>query len=401
MAEKVRLAVVGGMRGGAFDGAIAALSDRVVLEAVCDIDEKVIAQWKERHPGIGLYTDYDKMLAESDCTAVFVATPYPLHAGQAVKAMLSGRHVISEVVAADSIEDCWKLVETVERTGVVYMLAENCCYMRPNMMVLNMAEKGLFGELTYAEGAYIHDCRDLYFRKDGSPTWRGKLRKESRANTYPTHSLGPVAQWLGINRTDRLVTTASFETSEISVTRYVKRNLGPDHPASKTGYLRHGDSTTTVITTERGAVIVLRIDGVSLRPHNMTHYVLQGSRGAYISPRQGKENHLVWIEGKSEATEDGIAGSWDDLEKYAAEFDHPLWRKFGDEAGKAGHGGGDFFVIYDFVEALLEGKPSPIDVYDAAAWSSIVPLSVQSVENGCVPVEIPDFRSTRNRQGQA
>ena len=395
MTDKIKLGIVGARRGLHITGAFAGLNGKIELTAICDLNEQLLRESGNKNPGVGLYTDYDKMLAESDCNAVFVSTPYPIHAGQAVKAMESGRHVLSEVVAAHTIDDCWKLVEAVEKTGLTYMFAENYCYMRHNMMVLNMVQKGLFGELTYAEGAYIHDCREIFFNSDGTPTWRGLIRHETNGNTYPTHSLGPVAQWLGINRTDRLTTASSFATQQTSTTRYVQKKFGPDNPASKPEWYMHGDSATTVINTGNGAVIVIRVDWSSIRPHNMTHYVLQGSKGAYISPRHEKENPLVWIEGRSEAREDGIALGWDELEKYSSDVEHPLWKEYLAQAEKAGHGGGDFFIFHDFAEAVLEEKTPPIDVYDAVTWSCIVPLSLESIEKGGAPVPVPDFRSGR------
>lgn len=197
----IRFGIVGGRRGASFINAIAALSDKVMLTSVCDISEEVLSWWNEKLPGIRRYTSFERMLDEDDCDAVLIATPMDLHAAQAVKAMASGRHVLSEVPAAITLDECWELVETVEKTGLTYMLAENYCYMRPNMMILNMVQKGLFGDLTYAEGAYIHDCRQLCFYGDGQLTWRGFIHakdKHMNGNTYPTHSLGPVAQWLGI-----------------------------------------------------------------------------------------------------------------------------------------------------------------------------------------------------------
>ena len=210
--KPIKLAVVGGHRGASFEHALAILQERIELAAICDLSEKVLDAWREKHPGLPTFTSYETMLDQADCDAVFICTPLGLHAGQAVQAMQAGKHVLSEVVAADTLDDCWRLVETVEQTGRTYMLAENYCYMRSNMMVNNMARQGVFGETVYAEGAYIHDCCALLFDEKDGLTWRGKMRQGPNRNTYPTHSLGPVAQWMGINRSvgdgtggDRLV----------------------------------------------------------------------------------------------------------------------------------------------------------------------------------------------------
>jgi predicted dehydrogenase len=390
--EKIKLAVVGGRRGDAFNRALEAFSERVGLTAVCDLSEEVRARWKSNYPWVETFASYEELLAKADCNAVFIATPMLLHAGQAVQALQAGKHVVSEVIAAATIDDCWQLVETVERTGLVYMLAENYCYMRPNMMVLNMAQQGLFGEITYAEGAYIHDCRNLLFSPDAETTWRGQLRRQFNCNTYPTHSLGPVAQWLGVNRPggDRMVTTATWTSAGRSTQRYASELLGPDHPATQDAFWRLGDSATTVIRTERGAVIVLRVDWASARPHNMTHYVLQGVHGGYVSARHEHEDPLIWIDGRSPGKSPGDA-AWEPLWNYSAQYEHPRWQQWRAQAEKAGHGGGDFFVLEDFINAIQRGTRPPIDVYDAVTWSSIMPLSDQSVARGNVPVEIPDF----------
>ncbi|MCX8038885.1 MAG: Gfo/Idh/MocA family oxidoreductase, partial [Candidatus Sumerlaeia bacterium] len=149
-------------------------------------------------------TDYRRLCALDTVDAVVIATPVPLHAPMAVDAMRAGKHAFSEVAAATTLEDCWALVETKEKTGRTYMMAENSCYMRPSMQILTMVQRGIFGECTYAECGYVHDCRNIKFNADGTLTWRGEMARDLTGNLYPTHQFGPVAQWLGINRTDRL-----------------------------------------------------------------------------------------------------------------------------------------------------------------------------------------------------
>lgn len=396
MADRVRLAVVGGHRGGAFDNALQALDERVELTAICDLSEDVLARWRDRWPAVQTYSSYDRMLERSDCTAVFVATPPALHASMAVQALEAERHVISEVFAAFTLDECWQLVETVEKTGLVYMMAENYCYMRPNMMVLNMVNHGVFGELTYAEGAYIHDCRDLMFTDDGDWTWRGRYRVNFSGNGYPTHSLGPVAQWLGVNRPggDRLVTTATWTSQAKAACNYVRERFGSDHPAGSDDYWSMGDAATTVIQTQKGTLIVLRVDWASARPHNMTHYVLQGTQAAYISARRRheREDHLIWIDAVSPGSSPQGDAAWEPLWTHSQTYEHPYWREWRAQAERAGHGGGDFFVLKDFLSAIETGSRPAVDVYDAVTWSSIVPLSAQSVAQNGAPVDIPDFR---------
>lgn len=390
--ETLGLGVLGGNRGAMFNALLASFGGRVELRAVCDLDEAVLARWRGEVPGVRTYARYEEMLDDSSVDAVFVATPAPVHGGHSLSALAAGKHVLSEVYAAETLEECHALVEAVDRTGLVYMMAENYCSMRPNMMVRHMAESGLFGEMTYAEGAYIHDCRGLMFRPDGSLTWRGEVRVGRTAcNCYPTHSLGPVAQWFGLGRSDRMVETVTFCTRPEGSWRYVRDRYGADHPLASPEKMSHVDSATTLIATEKGSVIVLRVDASSPRPHNMTHYALQGTSGSYLSPRHDGEDPLVWLEGISEGDSPSGAARWQSLWSLADQWEHPRWREEGARAEATGHGGGDWFVLADFLAAVLDGAPPAIGVRDAVSWSSIVPLSRESVARGGAPVAVPDF----------
>ncbi|WP_135556282.1 Gfo/Idh/MocA family protein [Paenibacillus cymbidii] len=395
MERRVKLAVLGGNRGQAFNAALGLLREEVELTCICDLSGETIASWQARFPGIRGYADYADMLETGDCDAVFIATPIAQHAGQAIAALRAGKHVLCEVYAADTIDEAWALVEAVEQSGLVYMLAENYCYLRANMAVLNMVQSGVFGDITFAEGAYVHDCRRLRLDERGALTWRGEQLRRFRGNSYPTHSLGPIARWLGVNRTDRLVRSATFVSRTGSLLHYIADRYGADHPALQPGFWAHGDTVTTVVETASGALATLRFDGDSARPHNMAGYSLQGTKGAYLSGRYEGEDGLVWLEGIGQTDEYGQAAEWDRLSALYDRFEHPAWRRYKEQAQRTGHGGGDFFVLRDFVAAIREGTPPPIDVYDAAAWSAVVPVSAESVRRGGAPVEIPDF--TRGR----
>ncbi|MDF2668454.1 MAG: hypothetical protein K0R67_760 [Paenibacillus sp.] len=396
----VRLAVVGGRRGAAFKLALSTLSDRVTLTAVCELNEKMLNDWKQNYPDIRTYTDYAQLLEAPDVDAVLLATPLMMHARQAIQALRAGKHVLSEVIAAHTLEDAWELVETVEQTGLTYMLAENYCYMRPNMMIGNMIGQGVFGDITFVEGAYIHDCRRLTHYPDGELTWRGELQHNLNAMNYPTHSLGPLAQWLGINRTDELDYMSTYTSRNGSMTRYFQEQFGDSHPGSNPSYWQQGDSAVTTIRTKKGVVISLRLDWVSGRPHNMTHYGLQGTKGAYLAARHDHEDPLVWIDGRSPGSSLDLPGQekavWESLWAYRDEYEHPLWQRWLKEAEQAGHGGGDFFVIDEFVSSIHNKRRPAIDVYDAVTWSSVFPLSLQSVGTEGKPIQFPAF--TKNRK---
>jgi predicted dehydrogenase len=392
--EPLRAAVVGGHRGRSYLRAFMALPEQVTLAAICDRNESVLAEWRQEFPDLPLYARYEDLLAADACDAVFLATPVQVHASQSLAALQAGKHVLAEVPAATTIDECWALIEAVERSGKTYMMAENYCYRRPNMMVHHMVEQGVFGRRTYAEGAYIHDTRNLLFTADGKLTWRGQIARDFNGNVYPTHSLGPVAQWLettGRDRRDRFVELVCYMTPETGRWRYAAEQFGADHLAARPDFFKLGDSASVLLRTERGAVAYIRRDAASSRPHNMTHYALQGERASYLAPRYDGEDPLIWIEDRSPGERIGRE-RWQPLWDYAGEYEHPRWKERGAVAREAGHGGGDYFIVEDFVRAVLAGAPPAIDVYDAVTWSSVFPLSIESFAQGGRPVVIPDFR---------
>jgi hypothetical protein len=220
------------------------------------------------------------------------------------------------------------------------------------------------------------------YKPDGTLTWRGEqMYREGSGNRYPTHAIGPVAQWMGINKTDRFVSLVSMCSRAFGARQYAAQKFGKDSPQAKIEF-GGGDSTTTLIKTAKGAVVDLRYDIASSRPVKSTVYQsLQGEKASYQS-LTGE----IWIDGKSEKYE------WEPVAKYAKQYDHPLWQEFGKDAEQAGHGGSDFFEIKEFFDALRAGRKPAMDVYDAVTWSCITPLSDESIRKGSVPVEVPDFR---------
>ncbi|MDQ3699736.1 MAG: Gfo/Idh/MocA family oxidoreductase, partial [Chloroflexota bacterium] len=357
MPRPVRAAVVGGHRGRGYRRAFTALPQQVTLSAICDRDEAVLATWRQEFPDLPLFARLEDLLEADVCDAVFLATPIQAHLPQTLAALAAGKHVLVEVVAATTIDECWALIEAVERAGTTYMMAENYCYTRANMMVRHMVQQGVFGDRTYAEGAYLHDTRPLLFTAQGELTWRGELAKELNGNTYPTHSLGPVAQWLGTSGPrpdDRFVELVCYVTPETGRWRYAAERFGSDHPAAQRGFFKMGDSASVLLRTERGAVAYIRRDAASARPHNMTHYTLQGTQGAYLAPRHGAEDPLVWIAGRSPGERYGQE-RWQPLWDYAGEYEHPRWQERGAVAREAGHGGGDYFIVEDFLRAVHTG----------------------------------------------
>jgi len=389
--KSMRLGVIGVGGRGTYLLSLTLQLEGVAVTAVCDIDPKRVDQagalvekaGGKRPAGFTAGpTDYRRLLAREDVDAVIIATPMQLHGVMSVDALRAGKHVLSEVAAAVTLDECWALVRAAEQSGRIYMMSENCCYYRQNLMVLQMVRAGLFGEMTYAECGYVHDCRYLLFNPGGSLTWRGELARDFTGNLYPTHALGPVCQWLGINRGDRLVSLVASTSAQKSGARYVSGKFGADSPAARTRFAV-GDTTTTLMRTAKGAVIDLRYDTLSARPHpNTTYYTLQGEKASYKDDGVKQE---IWLEGKSKDY------AWEPAATYADAFEHPLWKRSTEKSRKSGHGGADYFAVAEFVDAIRAGRPAPIDACDAAAWSCIIPLSAASIRAGGAPQDIPDF----------
>ena len=329
---------------------------------------------------------YRAMLDRSDLDAVMICTSWRARVPAALATLRSGKHAFLEVPAALTIEDCWQLVDTAEATRRHCMMMENCCYGREELMVLNMCRQGLFGELLHGEGSYFHDLRSwLTDDSRGLSKWRTREHTLRDGNLYPTHGLGPIAQYMGINRGDRFDQIVSMSSPSRGLAEYAERHLPPQHPHRLARYVC-GDLNTSLIQTVRGRTIVVKHDIVNPVPYSRTNLIV-GTRGAFAG-----DPDRICVEGR------GAPEEWDlDMGKWHAEFDHPLWTKCGklaagiDRQGGMGHGGMDFVMKWRIVQCLREGLPLDQDVYDAAAWSAIGPLSEQSVARRGAPVEVPDF----------
>jgi len=384
--KPVRVAFIGvGNRGTGLLKVLLSMPNTQVT-AICDINEdhlnrgiEIVRRLRGNTPAgfkEGEY-DYRRMLERDDFEAVLIATPIPWHAVMAVDAMNAGKHVGSEVPGAYTVDDCWSLVDTKEKTGKRYMLLENYLYERSRLMVLNMVRAGVFGDIYYAECSYIHDCRALRFESDGALTWRGEVKRTMFGNLYPTHSLGPVSKWMNLNRGDRIESLVSRMSPPVALHVYAAKQFGADSLPAMTQFAG-GDMSVTLLTTAKGRLVTVYYDSDSPRPASLFH-VCQGPNGCYDS-REG-----IYIDGVSPAHE------WEAVDAYREKYDHEHWRTRGEEAAKTGHGGGDYFSISDFVEMARQDCEPLVDVYDSAAWSSLVELSRKSIESGGRSVEVPDF----------
>jgi predicted dehydrogenase len=329
-----------------------------------------------------LYTEgphaYQKMLQRDDIDLVIVATPWSWHAEMVVCAMDHGKDVAVEVPAVTTIADCWRIVDTSERTRRHCMMLENCCYGYNETLVLRMIHAGLFGDLLYGEGAYLHDLREELFSNAGEGLWRRAEHTLHNGNLYPTHGLGPVANYMGIQRGDRFDYVVSMSSPQRGLDSYRTKHLKAGDPRLSEKYVT-GDMNTSLIKTTKGLTITVKHTVSTPHPYDRVNQIA-GTEGIFedYPPR-------LYLDGQN-ADE-----SWGTLDKWK-EYEHPLWKKEGELARKmGGHGGMDYIMLYRLLECVRLGIAPDMDVYDAAAWSSVVELSVQSVGHGSRPIEFPDF----------
>ncbi len=368
------------------------------IAAVCDIRPQRV-EWAQKavveagFPKPKGYTrgerDFERMCAEEDLNLVYNAAPWRWHTPICLSAMNNGKHAASEVNIALSVEDCWKLVETSEKTKKHCVMQENCCYDSTEMVVLNMIEQGLFGEIMHGECGYLHDLRGLKIH----PTvyqgmWRAHQSLKRNGNLYPTHGIGPMAWCMDINRGDAFDTLVSMSTKSVGLNEFAEKKYKEaknEKDKKFYGEWRNrnyalGDVNITLIRTKHGKTIICKHDTNLPRPYSRD-FLVQGSKGLvrkYPSER-------VHIEGLSKGH------GWEDFGQYKQKYEHPVWKAIREKAKGAGHGGMDFIEDYRLITALRRGITPDIDVYDSVAWSAIIPLSEQSIEKGNSPVEFPDF----------
>jgi len=388
--DVVRIGMVGVGNRGSYLTRLLLDMDGVEIRAVGDIDESKAARvqaWaaEKGKPKPESYCrgqrDYERLCDRDDLDVVLTATPWELHTPVCVAAMRAGKHAVTEVAAAWTLDQCWELVDTAEQTRLHCVMLENVCYFRDAMMILNMARQGLLGELVHAECGYQHDLRgyEVDTTPGARPGWRHRAALEHNGNLYPTHPIGPVAQWMDINRGDRFDYLVSVSSKSVGVPAYFRRKLGADHPLAME-QLKQGDINTTLIRTVNGCTITLYYDTQLPRPYDLIFRV-QGTQGIYFGSLK-----QIYIDGRSPTHH-----QWEPIEPYAEEFDHPLWKRLGDQAAGKGHGGSDYVMLHRLIDAFRTGTAPDMDVYDAAAWSVITPLSEQSVAQRGRSIDFPDF----------
>ena len=350
-----------------------------------------------REPAVygGAEDSWEQMVARDDLDVVYVSTPWEWHVPMAVKAMELGKHAFVEVSAAVTVEECWKLVDTSERTQRHCSILENCCYGEEELFVLNLARQGFFGELKHAECAYLHNLgQDVLWALGSEGDWRRRYHSLVDGNLYPTHGLGPVAQYLGIGRGDAFKFVVSVSSPELNLSRWRDRKQ-PNGGRHKDERYVCGDINTLLIKTQLGRTIMVQHDVVSPRPYSRIN-ALCGTDATFfgypgrLAVDGGHQHPLLDPKEKRSSHEWTFQG--EKLAKFMRENRHPLLRKVGETARQVGgHGGMDFVMNYRLLDCLRQGVTPDLTVYDAADWSSLLEVSARSVKEGSMPIACPDF----------
>jgi len=388
--ETVRIGFVGlGSRG---PGAVRRMAniEGVEIKALCDKDPDRVQKGQRILRGYDLpeAKDYSgsedawkKMCENPELDLIYICTPWSLHTPMAVYAMECGKHAATEVPAAVTVEEAWQLVETSEKTKKHCMMLENCCYDFFELLTLNMARQGFFGELVHAEGSYIHDLRSLNFKKNGySDMWR--LKENFRnGNLYPTHGLGPVCQAMNINRGDKMDYLTSMSSADFQMAKIAEEKAAEDDFYKEfAGKKYRGNMNTSVVKTYKGRTIMIQHDVTSPRPYSRIH-LLSGTEAMarkWPAPERVSRGHEWFNE--------------EEMKQLYDEYTPEIVKKVGDMAKKVGgHGGMDFIMDWRLIDCLRNGLPLDQNVYDAALWSVIAPLSEWSVANRSNSIDVPDF----------
>ena len=404
---KVKIGFIGtGLRGQAHLSTVLKRND-VEIVGICDIDSRMLKMSKDIINKSGktmpvIYTGddyaYRKLLEVKGIDAVIISTPWEWHKPMIIDALSAGiKYIGTEVILGITLEDHWEVVRGAEKNNAQVMMLENACYRRDTLAIMNMVRQGLFGEMIHLQGGYQHDLRGVKFNDGITPynsgaefgekgfseaKWRTNHSVHRNADLYPTHGVGPVAMMVDINRGNRFESLCSFSTKARGLHNYIVKKGGADHPNTK-ALFKLGDVVTTQIKCANGETILLQHDTNLPRPYSLG-YRVQGTNGIWMNLNNG-----IFIEGQSKYDHE----HWDDAKSWLDKYDHPLWKKWSEQAYLTGHDGIDFFVMHGFIESVKRKKPTPMDVYDAAAWSAITPLSETSIDLGNQTVDFPDFTS--------
>jgi predicted dehydrogenase len=334
---------------------------------VCDTNDEQLEAIRLQSGALQAYSDYQTMLEQADIQAVVIATPMPFHAPMAIAALERGLHVLSEVPAAISVTESKALVSSARRSAATYMMAENYTFMKPNMMIRELVAQGMFGETYYAEGEYLHELKE---HNEQTP-WRRQWQTGINGITYPTHSLGPILQWMPPG--DRVVSVCCVGS-------------GHHYQDARGERYENEDSCVMLCRMAKGGLVKIRVDMLSNRPHAMTNYSLQGTDGAYESARSHTERNRIWLRSRHSEPH-----QWAELSSLEPEFTPEAWRDRY-SLSEMNHGGVDQLVLEAFRDVILRRRENDLDIHHALDMTLPGLISQQSIaQDGCW-LEVPDSR---------
>lgn len=377
MTDQLRVGIVGAQRGTSLIPGFRAQGAEVT--SLCARNEDFLNSQADRFGVAERITNYQALL-ESEIDVVVVATPMHLHVPHTLQALKAGKHVISEVTGAVSVEQCRDLVDGVEAArdaGASYMLGENACFSPKNILIKNLVDAGLFGDIYYAEGEYIHDIKPIHYSEDGGPTWRTVWQVGVNGCTYGTHSLGPILDWFNERVASVMCIGSGIHTS-------------PENKAE--------DTTTMLCKLDSGALVKIRVDMLSNRPHGSGYSSLQGTSGCYEGPRALGDQDKIWLErfGSDSTTRETIDTDpyqWRPLSDLEGEYLPACWTEVPDNVHGPDYGAGEYHMIGEFLQAIREERDPAIDVYRAVDMTLPGLLSQVSIERGGEPISVPNFRA--------
>lgn len=390
--KNINIGVVGlGKRGTSLLKGCILPQKTVTVTAVCDVyqDRAESAAEHVKEAGFdapAIYTDYKEIIADKNVNTVIITSAWESHIEIAIEAMNAGKAVGMEVAGAYTIEQCWDLVEAYERTKVPFMLLENCCFGRRELMVLNMTQQGVFGELAHCSGGYHHDLRREISYGIENRHYRLRNYISRNCENYPTHELGPIAKVLNINHGNRMLTLTSIASKSVGLQEYIKKNKPDDEKLNSTRFMQ-SDIVTTVIKCAGGETITLTLDTTLPRFYSRG-FTVRGTKGMYeeatdsvfLDREEDNLHHFDWAK-----------ECFGNAEKYSETYEHPIWVDYLERGVQGTHDGMDWLEFEVFFDCLKNNKPMPVDVYDAASWMAISVLSEMSIAKGGVMVDIPDF----------
>ena len=397
--ERVRVGIVGVGRRGEWAAKRLSKIPGLEVTALADVEEYRLAEGNAALKSEGrrearTYLGPESYKAVADDPAVdlvYITAPWPVHVPAAVAALEAGRHCAVEVPCAMTVEDCWRLVETAEKVRRHLIPLENCCYGEEELFALNLCRNGVLGELVHGEGAYIHNLAAENFAEVDGCTyftalrgtwnrWRVKWNQIHDGNPYPTHGLGPICQYMDINRGDRLERVVSMSSRQAGITAFATRQFGAASPEARASY-KLGDVNTSLFHTAKGRTIMIQHAVQSPRPYSRIN-LISGTEGTLC----GYPLRVALLPDSDKWLKD------EELADLKEKYMHPLERESGELAKKVGgHGGMDFKMDLRWAQCLQRGEPMDADVYDAATWSCLAELSERSVSAGSMPVDVPDF----------